>query len=571
MPGDWTRAEIERLTDPKSYVRGLAYQHEGRVEFESRSADAVTAIVRGSMPYRVELRRSPEISWACSCPVGEDGDFCKHCVAVALELAAEPDDRRQPQRDKLDGDPDLRKHLSGLDHEELVALLLEQVESDWRLRERLTARALASGGGSVDVRAWTKRIDAVFGDDRYFVAYSEAGGWAQDIFEVIDALGDLVDAGHADAVVGLVEDAHRRADAAVQYVDDSDGWLTDIAGRLGELHLRACEQARPDPAELAGRLADLELTSELDTFHRAAATYADFLGGDGIAAYRKIIEPKWKATRKAKDPYSHTAFRAREAMIGIAQASGDPDDLIAIRGDDLRTPDDYLEIARELAAAGRPAEALEWARRGLAIFADRHWQTPPLRQFLSDQLRGNGDDNGAEELWWEAFERHSSLEGYRKLLAESSDGEPRRAQATDLLRARLDAGETDPRTRNPLLDRGPATTLVEILLYEGHVEDAWVAASTYGCDDRTWMTLARAREATHPLDAIPIYERAIATQIDTKKNAGYRAAVDLLARIRTLASKAGEPQRFTDLLASVSAEHARKRNLMALIDKKRWT
>jgi len=43
-----------------------------------------------------------------------------------------------------------------------------------------------------------------------------------------------------------------------------------------------------------------------------------------------------------------------------------------------------------------------------------------------------------------------------------------------------------------------------------------------------------------------------------------------LARIRTLAAKAGEPQRFTDLLAAVTAEHGRKRNLMALVDKKRW-
>jgi uncharacterized Zn finger protein len=85
------------------------------------------------------------------------------------------------------------------------------------------------------------------------------------------------------------------------------------------------------------------------------------------------------------------------------------------------------------------------------------------------------------------------------------------------------------------------------------------------------MTLARAREATHPLDAVPIYERAAAAHIETKKNGGYRAAVDLLSRIRTLTAKAGEPQRFTELLAAVTAEHGRKRNLMALIEKKRWS
>jgi uncharacterized Zn finger protein len=550
-------------------MRGVAYQREGRVEIDEHHGDGVTAVVRGSMPYRVELRRNPGPSWSCTCPVGEDGEFCKHCVAVALEIAGA---EREPKRRRAKGDsePDLPRYLSGLDPVELVELLAEQVESDWRLRERLSARAIASGGGSLDVRAWKKRIDAAFGGGE-FVPYAEAGGWAEEVCEVIDALDDLVDADHAAAVVALAEHAHRRADAAVQYVDDSDGWLTDISGRLGELHLRACRQARPDPVELAGRLAELELTSELDTFHRAAATYADVLGAEGLAAYRRGVEPKWRATKRHKDPYSQGAFAAREAMIGVAQASGDPDDLIAIRGDDMRTPDDYLEIARELSAAGRQAEALDWARRGLAAFADRHWQTPPLREFLAGQLRAAGDDAGAETLWWEAFERHPSLDGYRKLLAESADGEARREQAIDLLRQHLHVGEPEPRGRNPLVELSPATTLVEILLYEGRVEDAWTAASTYGCDDRTRMTLARAREATHPLDAIPIYERAVAANIDTKKDGGYRAAVDLLARIRTLATKAGEPERFTTLLATITAEHARKRNLMARIDKKHWT
>ena len=49
---------------------------------------------------------------------------------------------------------------------------------------------------------------------------------------------------------------------------------------------------------------------------------------------------------------------------------------------------------------------------------------------------------------------------------------------------------------------------MEILLCEGRADDAWDVAGAYGCDDRTWMTLARSREADHPLDAIPIYERS---------------------------------------------------------------
>ena len=571
MSHAWTRAEIESLADPRSLMRGVAYQRDGRVEITSEDELVVAALVRGSMPYQVELRRAGETTWSCTCPVGEAGDFCKHCVAVALEVAVPEQQAKPVGRSVPSGEPDLHRYIAGLDAEALVDLVIEQTGSDWRLRERLTAAAVAASGGSLDVRNWKNRLDAVFGGHD-FIPYAEAGGWAEDVFEVIAALDELVDTGHAAAAVGLAEYAHRRADAAVQYVDDSDGWLTDISGRLGDLHLKACEAAHPDPVELAGRLAELELTSELDTFHRAAAVYADVLGPEGIAAYRRIVEPKWRRAKKSKDRYAHGVFAATQAMIGVAQAGGDPEDLIAIRADDLRTPDDYLEIAQSLAATGRVDDAIDWSQRGLEAFADRHWQTPPLREFLAAQLRARGDVPAAEQLWWDAFQRHPSIDGYRKLLAETaSEVESRKQQALQCLRDRLDAGDTAARSRNPLLERSPATTLVEILLYEGIVEGAWDAAVAHGCDERTWMTLARARESTHPLDAIPIYERAAAAQIDTKKNGGYRTAVDLLTRIRTLAAKAGQPELFADLLTAITAEHGRKRNLMTLIDKKRWT
>ncbi len=303
MSGRWTQSEIELLADPRSFMRGLVYLRERRVEIDDG--------------------RDPKVAWSCTCPVGEDGGFCKHCVAIAL---AEAGPERGPNRTKGRAEePDVRTYVAGLDHDALVDLVMEQVESDWRFSERLTARALTDGGGSLDLRTWKHRIDAVFGDRRHFVPYAEADGWAEDIFEVIAALDDLVEVGHADAVVQLAEHPHRRADAAVQYVDDSDGCLTDISGRLGELHLRACEEAAPDPFELAGRLADLELCSELDTFHRAAATYADVLGPDGIAAYRRIVEPKWRAAKKQEErpadgrrggPLSAPVPRARSGRRG---------------------------------------------------------------------------------------------------------------------------------------------------------------------------------------------------------------------------------------------------------------
>jgi hypothetical protein len=48
--------------------------------------ESVRATVRGSGRYRVDLTVAAdgELGWSFSCPVGADGEFCKHCVAVAL-------------------------------------------------------------------------------------------------------------------------------------------------------------------------------------------------------------------------------------------------------------------------------------------------------------------------------------------------------------------------------------------------------------------------------------------------------------------------------------------------------
>lgn len=114
---------------------------------------------------------------------------------------------------------------------------------------------------------------------------------------------------------------------------------------------------------------------------------------------------------------------------------------------------------------------------------------------------------------------------------------------------------------------GPSSA---ILASEGETEHAWQVATNHGCGREMWLTLARAREDTAPLDAIGVYEREVFAQIEVKKNHTYRQAVELLGRIRRLAAQAGQPERFASILARVRGEHGRKRNLIKLIDHKGW-
>jgi hypothetical protein len=258
-------------------------------------------------------------------------------------------------------------------------------------------------------------------------------------------------------------------------------------------------------------------------------------------------------------------------MIGVALASGNPDEMTAVRSRDLRTPDDYLEIARSLKAADRVDEALDWARRGLDTFTDRPWHTPPLREFTAEVLRNRDDRHGAVKLFWDAFEQPPSLAAYRRLLDEAGDDAPTwRQHSLEALRALVARTAPHDQVGNSRPSNTPAAALVEVLAHEGDIGAAWEAATNHGCNDQMWLTLARARESTHPMDAIGVYELEVLAQIDRKRNDAYRAAVDMMARIQRLADTAGQPDRFHTLLTRVRTEHKAKRNLKALLDQKRW-
>jgi uncharacterized Zn finger protein len=143
---------VEELAGPRVHARGVRYFEDGRVVHEADTGDRVRAIVKGTVPYVVELwvdGGGP--AWSCSCPAAEDGAFCKHCVAVALtlepEVESEPEPAGRPRlrvvADDAD-DGDLERYVSGLPQETLAKIVLGQARMDRRLYKRLTAEARAS-------------------------------------------------------------------------------------------------------------------------------------------------------------------------------------------------------------------------------------------------------------------------------------------------------------------------------------------------------------------------------------------------------------------------------------------
>ena len=560
-----SEAIVERLASPRSFERGGAYLGDGRVGPLRVGAERVNATVQGADSYAVELQAGEgRLRFACSCPVGTDGAFCKHCVAVALSWLED----RDPPGPTLD---DARAYLEALPSRSLAELLVDHAHSDERLARRLllmTARSQERAPGDMD--SLRVLIDQAFAFHE-FVPYREVWGYVRGIEETIDALDELLAEGHAHEIIELAEYALAAVEHSLEHIDDSDGQMGDLATRLQELHLQACRHGAPDPVKLAERLFARESEGHWDIFDRAVATYEEVLGEDGLARYRELAQARWTTVPKltpgesSRERYG-SRFRITRIMETLAELSGDLPQQIAVRERDLASPYSFLQIAELCRSHSENDTALEWAQRGMAEFPDSPDQR--LRAFLIDEYRRRDQTTEAIEHSWAAFTSRPVLETYRELATDAQTlGEwtERRTAALALLDD--PQPEPDTSTRRPSPHRNGATELVRVLLWEDDPDAAWQAASEGGCTHGLWLELADKRRAEHPGDALTVYRRHVEQTIAGKNKRSYAEAVRLIDQtIRPLFAECDREKDFERYLEEIRSTHRPKRNLMKLMD-----
>jgi len=571
----FARRPLEAMADRRSFDRGVLYAANGRVGKRTATELCVKAKVRGSSSYQVKLSLNDgEPGFDCSCPVGMEGRFCKHAVAVALvvtDAVADPDQQAEAVID-------IRAYLAGLDHVALVELLVERAAEDEHFDARLRMSAARAIEGPPPISVFRHALDEAFvvGD---YVGYREMYGYATNIESVLDSLRELLDDGQAEAVIALAEHAVDRAEDAVGYVDDSDGWMSMIAEQLQELHYDACRAAKPEPVALARTLFERERHSgDLDVFHGAASTYAKVLGKKGLAEYRRLAQEEWDALPslapgQEERSYSSRRFRITQIMETLAELTGDVDAVVDVLARDQSSAYQFVRIAELYTKAGRYDDALAWAEKGLALHGGSDSR---LVDAAAEEYHRAGRGEDAVRVAWDAYEASPALRTYRQLAEQATRAglwPDWHEKSLALLRERIARKDRQPargRATRWAAPGGDSSTLVEALLYDGDVGQAWSEANAAGCRRDLWLKLAGLREAEHPLEAIPIWQGEIERVIDAKNNQAYAQAVDLIVRVRRLMIAADREADFASYVAKLRMTHKPKRNLMKLFDERSW-
>lgn len=565
-------AILEDLAGTTAFRRGEEYFSVGAVSRLRATDDKVTAQVEGTETYQVELRdEDGDLAYDCTCPRAADGYFCKHCVAVGLAWLAEQAAETKPKAGKAKRrDPwrDIKDHLATQSPETLIELLLDVAQRDDRLYQSLLLKAECTGGGGNVAKAFRRAID---GATRIhgFVDWRKVGTFAGNIDQVVESLAELLKPDTAASLVELAEYAIERVENALEQIDDSNGMVSGTVYGLGELHRKACAMARPEPTGLAERLFRLETTLPFNVCSFDAATYRDVLGKEGLRRYRELAEAEWRKIkpRDSKDGYDGNRYRITRIMEKLAEASGDIEELVAIKSRDLSSGYCYLEIAEIYAKARQHDKSLDWAERGLKAFPER--PDNRLRDFLVAAYLKRKRNDEALQLTWVQFEERPVLDHYIKLHEVASKlGAWPAQRARALIKVdEVIAREAAATSRWKLQASTPNHSLrMQIALWEDDLDAAWSAAHGGICNWSLLITLAGKLESTRPGDAVSLYRRVVPLIVEQTNNTAYDEAIKLIRRVGGLMKAQKQQSQFGDYLAELRVQFKPKRNFIKLLD-----
>ncbi|MFE1247299.1 SWIM zinc finger domain-containing protein [Streptomyces sp. NPDC058735] len=546
--------DLRVLAGARSFERGLGYLDA--VSGLEVGEGSVTAVVHGTDVYEVELTLGGDegISGGCDCPYGQEGNFCKHCVAVGLTVlrrARTIPRQRAAAQARASG---LEAWLSALSRDELLALVRERVTEDRVLRRRLEVRAAAARSDLGTVR---DRITALI-DPRPFarygyIGYADASGYARQVAEAAAALRVLTADAQAAQVVGLAEEAIRVLGEAYGEIDDSDGVVGQAAAAMAEAHLEACRVARPDPKRLAEWLAGTVLDDSYDVTDLDPLDYADVLGPSGLARMRQLAT---EASRRGPHGWA-----ARYLMERLLKAEGDVDALVALHAQDLDPSGaGHLLIAEELESAGRADEALAWAERGLRECAAGTYLDGRLVDYVCVRYARTGRVAGVVAVRRDRFRVERSLAAYRQLRSAARAADCWEAERAAALAA---LGEDARRERG---GRYGGPVLIDALLDDGDLDAAWREAAGRA-DDRQWEQLAGLSRETRPAEALGVYLRLVERAKEPTGDRAYEHVARLLQGVRDCHRALGTEEVFGVYLAGLRTELKRRRKLMSILDR----
>lgn len=565
-----TASLLEKKAGSGTFQKGQEYFAKGLVKRLRASNNHIRATVEGTESYQVNLHNDKNnFRCDCTCPHAGEGNFCKHLVAVGLTWLETPQqlttDATEPSTDPWQN---IQAYLQTQSMDALVELLLKQAERDDDFYQSLLLKAESGHGHKRFAQLLREVIEEVTTVDG-FIGYREVGPFAARIDKVTESLAEQLRAETATDFIELIEYAIERSEKAMGEVDDSSGDVGASINYLAELHQQACELGKPDPIALAERLFFIESHKNFDVFTIELHNYQSALGKKGLAHFRQLAEDKWQKTKSPQvGEYRELGYwRISRLMTQLAELSGDIEELIRVKSNNLSSRMHYLDIATTLLQAKQNDRALEWAERGANTLPDKTGDR--LSEFLITQYIERQNYQAAIDMVWLHFKTLPRLEKFQQLhqIALLANIWPE-CREHALLRVDeyiLEIANTTNQWK-PKSSTPDYSLRISIALWEKNLDAAWLASQQGDCDRHLLISLADQLASKRSSEALSLYHQLIPKTIDQANNHSYAQAIELINKVDKLMREQKQIPQFVNYLNQLRLQFKSKRNFIKLLD-----
>jgi hypothetical protein len=269
-------SNFERHIDQTIIARGFDYyQHHHIVDQECQGDGEYVFWVEGSDIYEVVVKINKKgtiVHSFCDCPY-DFGPVCKHQVAAFYALADKIKEKTSAEgRGMEKSTPTLKEVLQSLSKERLIAIIEDIARNDRVLKDKIMLNYSQGYGDELNqCKRYLKTIVRKYrGGENGFIVYDEAYTFAQELSALTKKIKDT------DSPIVALEMALlvlKEAIQALEYADDSDGYIGEVATDMIEIIRDKVDHARKEQPECTDEMFRL-LLQQCD--HSVMVEWDDF-------------------------------------------------------------------------------------------------------------------------------------------------------------------------------------------------------------------------------------------------------------------------------------------------------
>jgi uncharacterized Zn finger protein len=552
-----TQAQIRELATEQSFKRGELYYRQGAIFNAMRQGLELRADCQGSTIYHVQAKLNQQglESPRCTCPY-DWGGLCKHQVALLLTYIHDPQ--------QFQVIPPMSELLAAHSREDLVALIGRMIQRHPELLYLVELSAPHPANQPMEMSTYRRKAQqALRREDPEEIAEGlqglmegakqllERGDWLNagalyhllleeltvsydyEMFE-IDYDGDVACITQ-DAIAGLNQCLSKAQDLDAQVRRD---WLTALfEAELKDLELGGIDFAAGASEALLEWATD-EDWKWLEPQIRDAIAKHDRWAKEQLVNLLAQRQQQSGRGQAASDLIHELGTPEQRAFLLVEE--GKFEDAIAIAEESFsHLPGLVTQFADALLKANRSDLALQW-------ISQQQTQNPRYgyKNWLSQFHRTHGHPELALTMDYEEFQAHPSFPRYLELrkFAQSLG-------AWDELHSKI---------IQQLEQSKQTSLLIDIAVEEGEGDRAWQLLRS---DPRSQFTraevVAKAIEATHPQDAIALYNQLANRFIEQRQRGAYQSAASYLKRVKALHEATQTQEDWRSTIQEIRTKYAR--------------